>query len=64
MIKAIPTSVKTGCYIKEGDPSWCCNSYSKMKCPMVENKKMESSVAEVMKIFEIEPSKSTCGGSD
>lgn len=31
---------------------------------MVENKKMESSVAEVMKIFEIEPCKSTCGGSD
>lgn len=31
---------------------------------MVGNKKMVSSGAEVMKRFEIEPCKNTCGGSD
>lgn len=50
--------------IKGRDPSWCYNSYSKNKCPAVENKKMVSSGAEVMKIFEIESRKSACGGSD
>jgi len=64
MIKVISTSVKTGCYVEEGEPSWCCNSYRKMKCPTVENKKIVSSRAEVMKRFEIETCRSICSGSD